>query len=552
MSSLSQNQIFMSYAHQDRDRVRVLVAALEAEGYRVFWDRTIPPGVSWRQHIGARLLASPVVVVVWSKYSVESNWVLEEADSASKRGALIPVMIDAVHPPLGLGHVQAADLTWISKRGRVLPAELKSAISDKLRVGKLESASGRQLPSGPAEMEAQSSHWEPPLESMSLPTKGLDQRHNLRLRLGIPSVVALGVAIFVAAMLYWGASPVGPTQTGVGPTQTREGTSVGLSSDAKVASSKEELEHGKELAERANSSPDANKAKAIKSTDETRSGSDSERPSDQASSSSVEQTQPASSLQDVRKFGQLSLGLYAIPWNVSDGYQNIRSGPGQKHSVIAKIPAGTNGVELGPCRPPDDGQSRYDWCQASWNGYQGWISSCCLNKQVAPGVYSIPANVSDGYQNIRSGPGLQHAIVAKIQAGTGGVEIGSCRSPDDGQSHYDWCEANWNGNTGWISSCCLNEQVAPGVYSIPANLAEGYQNIRSGPGQQHAVIAKVPAGSGGVEIGPCRPPDDGQSRYDWCQASWNGSQGWISSCCLAKNSERLSPSKSSPRASSPK
>src|SRR5450631_75005 len=240
MSSLSQNQIFMSYAHQDRDRVRVLVAALEAEGYRAFWDRTTPPGMSWRQHIGAQLLASPVVIVAWSKYSVESTWVLEEADSASKRGALIPVMIDAVHPPLGLAHVQAADLeNWFSKRGRVLPAELKSAISDKLRVEKPEAASGRQLPSGPAEMEAQSSHWEPPLESMSLPTTGLDQRHKLRLKLGITSVVALGVAIIVAAMLYRGASPVGPTQTTVV-------TSVSVPSGGQVASSEKEPEHGKE------------------------------------------------------------------------------------------------------------------------------------------------------------------------------------------------------------------------------------------------------------------------------------------------------------------
>jgi uncharacterized protein YraI len=545
MSSLSQNQIFMSYAHQDRDRVRVLVAALEAEGYRAFWDRTTPPGMSWRQHIGAQLLASPVVIVAWSKYSVESTWVLEEADSASKRGALIPVMIDAVHPPLGLAHVQAADLeNWFSKRGRVLPAELKSAISDKLRVEKPEAASGRQLPSGPAEMEAQSSHWEPPLESMSLPTTGLDQRHKLRLKLGITSVVALGVAIIVAAMLYRGASPVGPTQTTVV-------TSVSVPSGGQVASSEKEPEHGKEPVG-ANNTPDANKAPVVRPIGKTGSGSDSERPSDQASSPSVEQTPPASSLRDVRKFGQLSLGLYAIPWNAPDGYQNIRSGPGQKHSIIAKIPAGTNGVELGPCRPPDDGQSRYDWCQASWNGNTGWISSCCLNEQVAPGVYSIPANLPEGYQNIRSGPGQQHAVIAKVPAGSGGVEIGPCRPPDDGQSRYDWCQANWNGNTGWISSCCLKEQVAPGVYSIPANLAEGHQNIRSGPGQQHAVIAKVPAGSGGVEIGPCRPPDDGQSRYDWCQASWNGSQGWISSCCLAKNSETPSPSRSSPRASSPK
>lgn len=39
--------IFVSYATEDRDRVRPLVEVLEAEGWDVFWDREIPPGRSW-------------------------------------------------------------------------------------------------------------------------------------------------------------------------------------------------------------------------------------------------------------------------------------------------------------------------------------------------------------------------------------------------------------------------------------------------------------------------------------------------------------------------
>ena len=36
--------IFLSYASDDRDRVRPLAKALEDQGWTVWWDRKIPPG----------------------------------------------------------------------------------------------------------------------------------------------------------------------------------------------------------------------------------------------------------------------------------------------------------------------------------------------------------------------------------------------------------------------------------------------------------------------------------------------------------------------------
>ena len=48
------------------------------------------------------------MVVVWSRDSVASSWVREEADEGRKRGVLIPVLIDEVSPPLGFGRIQAA------------------------------------------------------------------------------------------------------------------------------------------------------------------------------------------------------------------------------------------------------------------------------------------------------------------------------------------------------------------------------------------------------------------------------------------------------------
>jgi formylglycine-generating enzyme required for sulfatase activity len=103
--------VFISYAHEDRDWVRPLAAELERGGRSVFWDRRIPAGQTWRSHIGRALKHSRCVVVVWSADSVESDWVLEEADHGKRRGVLVPVRKHPVDPPLGFGQLQAADLS---------------------------------------------------------------------------------------------------------------------------------------------------------------------------------------------------------------------------------------------------------------------------------------------------------------------------------------------------------------------------------------------------------------------------------------------------------
>ena len=105
--------IFISYASEDRSRVEPLAKALEDQGWTVFWDRTIPAGKTWRQVIGDALETSRSVIVAWSKTSVDSSWVQEEADRGRERNILIPILIDNVRPPMGFGTIKAADLiSW--------------------------------------------------------------------------------------------------------------------------------------------------------------------------------------------------------------------------------------------------------------------------------------------------------------------------------------------------------------------------------------------------------------------------------------------------------
>jgi hypothetical protein len=68
-----------------------------------------------------------------------------------------------------------------------------------------------------------------------------------------------------------------------------------------------------------------------------------------------------------------------IKRDVSLGYLNLRSGPGQDQKVLARIPAGSTGVVMkGRCVAPKDNTSSYQFCLVEWNGYEGWVSSSGL------------------------------------------------------------------------------------------------------------------------------------------------------------------------------
>src|SRR5271166_6566400 len=104
------NDVFISYAGQDRARVQPLVHALEQKGFTVWWDPTIAAGKRWDQVIEAALRESRCVIVVWTQTSIASEWVVNEAGEARRRGVLIPVLLDDVEMPLEFKRLQTANL----------------------------------------------------------------------------------------------------------------------------------------------------------------------------------------------------------------------------------------------------------------------------------------------------------------------------------------------------------------------------------------------------------------------------------------------------------
>jgi hypothetical protein len=107
--------IFISYAHEDRTRVKELARALEGFGWEVWWDERIRAGDQFDRSIEQILPQSICVVVLWSSHSVESDFVRSEARWAKKNGRLIPVFIDRVDIPIEFSAYQTLDLVdWPS------------------------------------------------------------------------------------------------------------------------------------------------------------------------------------------------------------------------------------------------------------------------------------------------------------------------------------------------------------------------------------------------------------------------------------------------------
>ncbi|MCP4381684.1 MAG: TIR domain-containing protein [Hyphomicrobiales bacterium] len=87
-------QIFISYSHQDTQQASKIAHELGVRGWSVWWDPEIRSGESFIVLINREISAASCVVVLWSKSSVTSHWVVEEAHNALNRDIICPVMVE--------------------------------------------------------------------------------------------------------------------------------------------------------------------------------------------------------------------------------------------------------------------------------------------------------------------------------------------------------------------------------------------------------------------------------------------------------------------------
>ncbi len=122
--------VFLSYARADRKSALPVIAVLEAAGFSVWWDGLLEGGERFSNITEAALENAKAVVVLWSKTSVASHWVHDEATRGRDRACLVPLSIDGSEPPLGFRQFQVIDLAKADSRaGRAEMEKLVRAVA---------------------------------------------------------------------------------------------------------------------------------------------------------------------------------------------------------------------------------------------------------------------------------------------------------------------------------------------------------------------------------------------------------------------------------------
>ena len=169
--------VFLSYDHDDVERAAPIASVLEKAGHSVWWDRHIQGGAQYNDEIEAAVEAANAVVVLWSERSIRSTWVRDEAAEGRDQNKLVPVLLDAVKPPMGFRQFQTIDL---SKSGRGASGSSLQLILDS--IDKLGGISQARSPASAAK------------SSMRFPD-GISRRAGL-------AIVAVVLAA-IAALIAW-------------------------------------------------------------------------------------------------------------------------------------------------------------------------------------------------------------------------------------------------------------------------------------------------------------------------------------------------------------
>lgn len=166
------HSIFLSYARNDEAQAAPLARALGEAGLEVWWDSLIEGGAAFAKSIQAALDRCDAVVVLWSKSSVASDWVLDEAAVGRDRHKLVPLSLDGTEPPLGFRQYHFINLS--ARRHQGADDEILASVVRAVHAV----AEGRssELPPDPAR-----------------PVSGLSRRTLLLAGLGATAVAASGV-----------------------------------------------------------------------------------------------------------------------------------------------------------------------------------------------------------------------------------------------------------------------------------------------------------------------------------------------------------------------
>ena len=218
------------------------------------------------------------------------------------------------------------------------------------------------------------------------------------------------------------------------------------------------------------------------------------------------------------------------------GSASVRTGPGLGYTLLAQLNAGSTVGYLQ--------QSAYDnrgvlWYRVSiGSGAEGWVQSTYaeLTDEAGFATYAAGANASgagfdfiteevavSGDVNVRSGPGLDYAILNTMYAGETALYLGSTGVDERGVL---WYRVEYEGQPGWVSSVYAaltgSEDYEPAVVEG----VSGDSNVRTGPGLGYASVGTLYMGDCADYLGASSIDERGVA---WYCIRFGGQTAWVSS-----------------------
>lgn len=187
---------------------------------------------------------------------------------------------------------------------------------------------------------------------------------------------------------------------------------------------------------------------------------------------------------------------------VASSVLNVRTGPSTNYNILTVLYYGQVVEVIGR-------NSANTWVKVQLWNTQGWVSAALvyLNVHISslPALDQPPAPppppasgptavVTTGALNVRSGPGVNYSVLAKLYNGNSVAAIGR-------NSANTWLKVRLSGGQeGWANAALVYLNVAIGslpVVDAPAApgptaiVAAGELNVRSGPGTGYSVLATL-------------------------------------------------------------
>jgi hypothetical protein len=116
-------KVFISYAHEDRDRVKIIADALRGLGHTVWTDNELLVGDNWDEVIQRKILETDAFILALSQDYLQSQYAKDEKTFANRhQKPILPIRLDNTEP----------STTLITNARQTIDASNKDAINKSI------------------------------------------------------------------------------------------------------------------------------------------------------------------------------------------------------------------------------------------------------------------------------------------------------------------------------------------------------------------------------------------------------------------------------------